>query len=94
MSPSRAGTQPPWPGPAPIRPAAAVGQLHGDGTTGRPFEQRTCPRAGCAVRGVLWDQGERGTRIAGVDQATLMPALIEGWRTAWCEDTPFLSVLL
>ncbi len=45
-----------------------------------------------AIRGVLWDQGESGTRVNGVDQFTTMGALIKGWRKAWGQDFPFLYV--
>jgi sialate O-acetylesterase len=46
-----------------------------------------------AIRGVLWDQGESGTKIPGVDQYTVMNALITGWRKAWSiEDLPFLHI--
>jgi len=46
-----------------------------------------------AIRGVLWDQGESGTAVAGVDQFTMMGALIRGWRNAWGQgDFPFLYV--
>jgi sialate O-acetylesterase len=42
---------------------------------------------------VLWDQGESRTNIVGVDQVTLMGALIGGWRKAWGQgDFPFLYV--
>lgn len=36
-----------------------------------------------AIRGVLWDQGEAGTCLKGVDQFTAMSALIAGWRRDW-----------
>lgn len=46
-----------------------------------------------AFRGVLWDQGESGTAIQGVDQFAAMGALIQGWRSAWGQgDFPFLYV--
>jgi len=46
-----------------------------------------------AIRGVLWDQGESGTAVQGVDQFTMMGALISGWRKAWGQgDFPFLYV--
>jgi len=46
-----------------------------------------------AIRGVLWDQGESGTQIAGVDQYTTMGALIRGWRKEWGQgDFPFLYI--
>jgi len=45
-----------------------------------------------AIRGVLWDQGESGTAISGIDQYTLMGALINGWRKEWGQDFAFLYV--
>lgn len=46
-----------------------------------------------AIRGVLWDQGESGTAITGVDQYTLMGALIRGWRKDWNQgDFAFLAI--
>jgi sialate O-acetylesterase len=46
-----------------------------------------------AIRGVLWDQGESGTAIQGVDQCTLMGALIRGWRAEWGQgEFPFIYV--
>lgn len=50
-----------------------------------------------AIRGVLWDQGEGGTGIEGVDQYNLMGALIKNWRSEWKkaggqDDFPFLFV--
>lgn len=45
------------------------------------------------IRGVLWDQGESGTGLGGVDQYTLMGALIRGWRQEWGQgEFPFLYV--
>ena len=49
--------------------------------------------AGYTIRGVLWDQGESRTAIAGVDQFNVMNALVKGWRKAWDQgDFPFLYV--
>ncbi|MDP6636968.1 MAG: sialate O-acetylesterase [Phycisphaerae bacterium] len=45
-----------------------------------------------AIRGVVWDQGESKTQVAGVDQFTIMGALIRGWRTEWKQDFPFIYV--
>jgi len=46
-----------------------------------------------AIRGVLWDQGEAGTALEGVDQFTAMSALIAGWREDWGQgDFPFLHL--
>ena len=88
----KVGNPAPRAAPAPIRPAVSVGRPHGGGQVGDLFEKHIRPRAGYAIRGVLWDQGESGTRIAGVDQATLMPALIRGWRRDWGQEFVFLYV--
>jgi sialate O-acetylesterase len=46
-----------------------------------------------AIKGVLWDQGESGTAVRGVDQYVLMGALIKGWRQAWGQgEFPFLVI--
>jgi sialate O-acetylesterase len=51
------------------------------------------PVAPYRIRGVLWDQGESGTAIPGLDQFTTMGALIRGWRDAWGQgEFPFLYV--
>ncbi|MCX6997356.1 MAG: hypothetical protein NTV49_09775 [Kiritimatiellaeota bacterium] len=45
------------------------------------------------IRGVLWDQGEAGTALEGVDQCTAMSALVAGWRKDWGQgDFPFLHL--
>lgn len=63
------------------------------GKVGQLFELYVRPYVGYAIKGVLWDQGESRTNIVGVDQVTLMGALIGGWRKAWGQgDFPFLYV--
>ncbi|MBB5031181.1 sialate O-acetylesterase [Prosthecobacter vanneervenii] len=63
------------------------------GKVGQLFEQFIRPYVGYGIKGVLWDQGESRTNIAGVDQVTLMGALIGGWRKAWGQgDFPWLYV--
>jgi sialate O-acetylesterase len=63
------------------------------GKVGQLFEAFVRPYVGYAIKGVLWDQGESRTNIVGVDQVTLMGALIGGWRKAWGQgDFPFLYV--
>jgi sialate O-acetylesterase len=45
------------------------------------------------IRGVLWDQGESGTAVPGVDQFTVMGGLIKGWRKTWGQgEFPFLYI--
>lgn len=57
------------------------------------YAQYIKPLVGFAIRGVLWDQGESGTAITGVDQFTLMGALIRSWRKEWAQgDFPFLYI--
>ena len=60
---------------------------------GANYTSRIEPVAGYAVRGLVWDQGENNTGIAGADQAAVMPALLRCWRTAWGRgDLPFFYV--
>jgi len=47
------------------------------------YKQHILPVVPYGIRGVLWDQGESGTAIKGLDQLTTMGALIGGWRDAW-----------
>jgi len=68
------------------------GETNG-GKVGQLFEAFVRPYVGYAIKGVLWDQGESRTNIVGVDQVTLMGALIRGWRKDWGQgDFPFLYV--
>lgn len=63
------------------------------GTVGGLYKVHIQPFIPFGIRGVLWDQGESGTAICGVDQYTLMGALIRGWRKDWGQgDFPFLYV--
>lgn len=73
-------------------PPAAPGES-ARGKIGNLFEAHIRPYIPYAIRGVLWDQGEAGTDIAGVDQFTLMGALIRGWRKDWGQgEFPFIYV--
>lgn len=57
------------------------------------YKQHILPVVPYGIRGVLWDQGESGTAIQGLDQFTTMGALIGGWRDAWGQgEFPFLYV--
>ena len=61
-----------------------VGDLHADVLR---------PLIGYGIRGVLWDQGESGAFIRGIDQFTLMGALFASWRTEWGQgEFPFVIV--
>lgn len=63
------------------------------GKVGCLYEVHIRPYIPYGIRGVLWDQGESGTTICGVDQYTLMGALVRGWRSEWCQgDFAFLYV--
>jgi sialate O-acetylesterase len=50
---------------------------------GNLYEKIIRPVIPYAIRGVVWDQGESSTGIAGIDQYTVMGALIKGWRKDW-----------
>ena len=76
-------------GPQPVGKAGETNT----GKVGQLFEAYVRPYVGYGIKGVLWDQGESRTNIVGVDQVTLMGALIGGWRKAWGQgDFPFLYV--
>ncbi len=85
------GHKPPPAPPAP-QPVRKAGEAE-SGKIGQLFEAHIRPYVGYAIKGVLWDQGESRTKIVGVDQVTLMGALIGGWRKAWGQgEFPFLYV--
>ncbi|MFT5468928.1 MAG: sialate O-acetylesterase [Verrucomicrobiales bacterium] len=63
------------------------------GKIGGLFDNHIRRNVGFAMRGVLWDQGEGGTGILGLDQHTSMSELIRGWRDLWGQgDFAFLFV--
>jgi sialate O-acetylesterase len=73
------------------RPPLAAGEC--DGKFGSLYNVHIKPFIPFAIRGVLWDQGESGTAVQGVDQYTMMGALIRGWRKEWGQgDFPFIHV--
>ena len=76
-------------GRAPTPPAPAGESA---GRIGHLYEAHVRPYVPYAIRGVLWDQGESGTAITGVDQFNVMGALIRGWRQDWGQDIPFLYI--
>jgi sialate O-acetylesterase len=59
---------------------------------GNLYERIIRPGIPYGIRGVLWDQGESGTGICGIDQYTVMGALIKSWRKDWGQDFPFIYV--
>jgi sialate O-acetylesterase len=78
---------------APRKPAPALKAGECNNKVGHLYAARIKPFMPFAIRGVLWDQGESGTAIQGVDQYTLMGALIRGWRQEWGQgDFPFIFV--
>lgn len=73
-------------------PPAKPGQMTRGGV-GNLYERFIRPVVGYGIRGVLWDQGESGTAIIGVDQYSVMGALISGWRKEWGQgEFPFIYV--
>lgn len=77
----------------PAKPPAPVAAGESGGKIGNLYEAHVRPMQPFAIRGVLWDQGESGTANNGVDQFTLMGALIAGWRKEWGQgDFPFIYV--
>lgn len=79
-------------GRKPTPPPEPGGSTRG-GKIGGLFERYIQPVVGFRIRGVLWDQGEAGSGVLGVDQFTMMSELIRGWREAWGQgEFPFLFV--
>jgi sialate O-acetylesterase len=77
----------------PRKPGPVLKPGECSGKVGVLYESHIRPYIPYGIRGVLWDQGESGTAICGVDQYTLMGALIRGWRNEWGQgDFPFLYV--
>ena len=73
-------------------PLSPPGMVRGQ-KPGFLYEKHIRPVVGFTIRGVLWDQGEGGTGLGGVDQYTLMGGLIRGWRHEWGQgEFPFLYV--
>ena len=74
-------------------PPGKPGETATGAKIGHLFEAHIRGYVGYGIRGVLWDQGESGTAIIGVDQYTLMGALIKGWRQDWGQgEFPFLYI--
>ena len=83
--------------PKPNRPPRAGGYYQKylpDGfhdVTGSAYESRIQPVIPFAVRGIVWDQGEMGTGIAGAGFFDALRVLVKSWRQAWAEpELPFL----
>ncbi len=85
----QAGKNPPRKPSPPGKP----GETTTGAKIGHLFETHLRGYAGYGIRGVLWDQGESGTAVVGVDQYILMGALIKGWRKDWAQgEFPFLYI--
>ncbi|MFM8469083.1 MAG: sialate O-acetylesterase [Limisphaerales bacterium] len=81
------------PAPRKPTPAGKPGETTTGAKIGNLFEAHIRGYVGYGIRGVLWDQGESGTAVVGVDQYTLMGALIKGWRKDWAQgEFPFLYI--
>ena len=65
-----------------------------DTKTGEYFDALVKPMMPCAIRGVLWDQGESFSGLKhGLGQSLVMPALIRSWRKDWGQgDFPWIFV--
>jgi sialate O-acetylesterase len=84
----KTGKQPPHPPGPVVKPGEAtrwtVGDFH---------DQLLAPFIGYGIRAILWDQGESGAMLRGVDYGASMTALIQGWRKEWGQgEIPFLYV--
>jgi sialate O-acetylesterase len=75
--------------PSPPRPEPPVNSKEKPGWY---YSSAIKPLIPYGIRGVLWDQGESGTGVAGMGQYEVMGALIRGWRKDWGQDFPFIYV--
>jgi sialate O-acetylesterase len=81
-------TRPPRKPNPPVKPGEATGNK-----VGCLYAAHVQPFIPYAIRGVVWDQGESGTALNGVDQYTLMGGLIRGWRKEWNQgEFPFIYI--
>jgi sialate O-acetylesterase len=75
-----------------LAPPPAPGTVNGQ-PIGHLYARHIKPLVGYGIRGVLWDQGEARTQVGGVDQYSMMGALIRGWRNEWnVGEFPFIYV--
>jgi sialate O-acetylesterase len=86
-----AGSQPP---PFPLTTALAHNPLPEWDMASTLYNGMIAPLAPCAMRGVIWYQGESNAERAW-QYRKLLPALIQDWRRLWGQgDFPFLIVQL
>jgi sialate O-acetylesterase len=76
----------------PVKPLPPLKPGEMRGKIGNLYDAHIKPFQPFAIRGVVWDQGESGTQVNGLDQYTLMGALIRGWRLAWGLDFAFIFI--
>jgi len=91
----KAGRQPP---PRPVDRLTAEQKKHLEAAslvagTGHCYETRIVRFTSMTIKGVIWYQGE-SNRPRADKYAELMTRLIGGWRKAWGDDFPFLSMQL
>lgn len=78
---------------APGKPNPPVPPGVGRWPVGDLHEEVLKPLIGFGIKGVLWDQGESGAFIRGIDQFTIMGALFSSWRKEWGQgEFPFVIV--
>jgi sialate O-acetylesterase len=59
----------------------------------RMHKEGIAPLMGFALRGMVWDQGEGGSGVQGLDWYDVMGVLINGWRKGWAQgEFPFIYV--
>jgi len=74
-------------------PPVAPGQHNRGGQVGELYGRLIRPFAGYTIRGVLWDQGEAGSGLDGVELDLVMGAMIRDWRAQWGQGAfPWLYV--
>jgi sialate O-acetylesterase len=72
------------------KPPLNVGEC--EGGIGSLYTSGISPIIPYAMRGIVWDQGESGPGIVGLDMITAMSTLVASWRQAWDDELPFIYI--
>jgi sialate O-acetylesterase len=81
--------------PVPRRPRDPLETQKRKGNTGDLFNGKIAPLIPCALRGVVWYQGEANSHPGqGRFYQHYLPLLVSDWRARWDEELPFAWVQL
>lgn len=82
-------------GPAPKKPRDPVAMRQRRAGLGGLFNGKIAPLIPCAIRGIIWYQGEANSHPGkGILYRHQLPLLVTDWRKRWGETLPFAWVQL